>query len=192
MQEPTILEYCPLCPIRWHMRTNLPPRTRISDFIIGDGNCGFRAFANGLFGDQSYHNLIRNAACRTIAENGESFAGIPGGFNSSGTEQTFNQTVDEYLNDKQRLASNALDVECYCDLPLLQAAAIAYRQPVNLYSRNDNNAFDVFYDLHELRPTNALAETEPITLVHFGAHYEVLVPAADEESQNENQAVCFF
>jgi hypothetical protein len=102
------------------------------------------------------------------------------------------QTVDEYLNDKQRLASDALDVECYCDLPLLQAAAIAYRQPVNLYSRNDNNAFDVFYDLHELRPTNALAETEPITLVHFGAHYEVLVPAADEESQNENQAVCFF
>ena len=41
--------------------------------VIGDGNCGYRAIANQLFGNENYHNIIRSDVYNYLKLNSERF-----------------------------------------------------------------------------------------------------------------------
>jgi hypothetical protein len=180
-----ILDYCRLCPIYEHTLPlhALPAGTQVSTFIRGDGNCGFRAIAYYVWGDQEGHEQVRRDACQIIASNYPSFRYIPGGLMSSINRQ--NQEINDYLTYKWEVAAGATDVDRYCDQALIQAAAIHYGRRINVYDLADNGSAY----LSEFVPTNAQEGHLPFSIVHYRNHFEVLelVPGHLDNNLNEQE-----
>jgi hypothetical protein len=159
----------------------IPQGKITSDFIVGDGNCGFRSIAYCLFEDQELHYSIRTAACNAIKRNAASFINKVEGLNSTGTNISANQSVEDYLADKTIVAQHAGQIERWCDENLLEGAALAYSTQIRINTRY--NGEDV---LLVLDPMNVTAG-KSIAIVQNGGHYEVLIDdilddgAADEE-----------
>lgn len=167
----------------------IPQGKIVSHFIIGDGNCGFRSISYCLFEDQELHYSIRTAACNAIKGNATSFINKVEGLNSTGTNDTANQTVLEYLADKTKVSEHAGQIERWCDQNLLEGAALAYSTQIRIYTQyNGENVLLV------LDPMN-VAAGKSIAIVQNGGHYEVLLDdildegAADEEFE---VSVLFF
>ncbi len=85
----------------------IPQGKIVSHFITGDGNCGFRSIAYCLFKDQELHHFVRTAACEAIKGNATSFLNKIGGLNSTGSNTTANQSVEDYLADKATVSQHA-------------------------------------------------------------------------------------
>lgn len=167
----------------------IPQGKIVSHFIIGDGNCGFRSIAYCLFEDEELHYSVRTAACRAIRGNTASFINKVEGLNSTGTNTTANQSVEDYLADKTIVAQHAGQIERWCDENLLQGAALAYSTQIRIYTHyNGENVLLV------LDPMNVTAG-KSIGIVQNGGHYEVLLDdilddgAVDEEFE---VSVVFF
>ena len=154
----------------------IPQGKIVSHFIIGDGNCGFRSISYCLFEDQELHYSIRTAACNAIKGNATSFINKVEGLNSTGTNDTANQTVLEYLADKTKVSEHAGQIERWCDQNLLEGTALAYSTQIRIYTQyNGENVLLV------LDPMNVTAG-KSIAIVQNGGHYEVLLD--DFESFN--------
>jgi hypothetical protein len=130
----------------------IPQGKLTSDFITGDGNCGFRSIAYCLFGDEKQHHFVRTAACEAIKGNATSFLNKVEGLNSTGTNATANQSIEEYLADKTIVAQHAGQIERWCDENLLQGAGLAYSTQIRVYTRY--NGEDVLLVLDPINVIN--------------------------------------
>lgn len=200
-----ITNECEICPHRLYKHlVDLPPGTQVSHFIRGDGNCGFRAIAHCLWGgedgvvdpnDDIAHIAVRQAACDTLVQFQHLFHVQ---WNSTGTPNTANQNFAQYVTAKQTPANSAQDTSSYCDEIMITAASINYHRRINLYKRYFTNQNVMAYQLYEFLPQD-VQDDNPINIVHYGNHFEVLVSIPNEveinlnvqEQQMQEQQVCF-
>jgi hypothetical protein len=154
----------------------IPAGKVVSNFIRGDGNCGFRSIAHCLFQNQNQHNLIRRAACLAIRQYSGSFMAKPGGLEAMNMGD---QSVDDYLASKSQVAVNAGQRERWIDGNLLEAAALAYKFQLMIYTQQGQERLLLVLD-----PVNAIPGNS-ISIVQIGGHYEVLIDTPVEE-------VCFL
>lgn len=125
--------------------------------VAGDGNCLFRSVAHQLYGDDSYHDVVR-AKCMDYMEVNASF---------------FSQFVidgmtrfGEYLHAKRTLGT-------WGDDPEIQAMCELYRRPAEIW------AYDVKLGAKKLRTfhdASAGSGTAPLKLSYYGGgHYDSVV-----------------
>ncbi|KNZ45878.1 hypothetical protein VP01_772g5 [Puccinia sorghi] len=53
----------------------LPEFSATQGFIVGDGNCQYRALSHLAYGDQQYHDYVRRYVTRELARNDHLYAG---------------------------------------------------------------------------------------------------------------------
>ena len=84
----------------------------------GDGNCMFRAVSDQVYGNEEYHNIIREKCMDYLLIEREFFSQfVEGG----------NEEFDNYINMKRKSGVWGDDVE-------LQAISEIYNRPIEIYS----------------------------------------------------------
>lgn len=137
---------------------NLVPTRNL---IIGDGNCGFRALAYYLYGDQEMHSLLRQRAVETIRNNV---------FFRNQILPEISQ--DEYLRHMSQDDARAEHVDRWMTDLEIQAIAYTYRRQIMVISESSNTAVEVFTPVE-------LENISPIFIYHLPGHYEIFCNEAN-------------
>lgn len=137
--------------------------------IKGDGNCLFRAISDQVYGNEKYHEIIRNKCMDYILMEKKFFAQFV-----EGGEAGF----DEYVSMKRTNGVWGDDIE-------LQAMSEMYNRPIQIYL-NSNTAMKTFHETNEgfkriTEDDNQNGEKRsifPIRISYHGkAHYNSIIPA---------------
>lgn len=145
-------------------------KPRIVKEITGDGNCFFRAISFSLTNSEAFHNVIRNAVCVHMMENGEMFKRY---LNSD-------QSIENYLSSTRMTEEGiwATEVEIFVTAHLLNVDILTF-------SRGRWLRFAV----DELDPSLRI-RTEAIYLNHQQNHYNIVLSVNGEESEWTRMQQC--
>ncbi|KAJ1613321.1 putative cysteine protease [Cryptosporidium canis] len=86
--------------------------------IEGDGNCLFRAVGSQLYGESSYHDIIRSACMDYVELNKEAFSGFVHEYPS----------IEDYIQEKRRQGVWGDNIE-------IQGLSDLYRIPIYIYEK---------------------------------------------------------
>jgi OTU domain-containing protein 5 len=110
-----------------------------------DGNCLFHAVADQIYGDHSYHDVVRKQCLDYMEKERNHFS------------QFITEDFNAYIARKRQLGVHGNHVE-------LQAITEIYSRPVEIYAL-DENPLNIFQGSYEV-------DNPPIMLsYHFGNHY---------------------
>lgn len=145
-------------------------KPRIVKEITGDGNCFFRAISFSLTNSEAFHNVIRNAVCVHMMENGEMFKRYLNG----------DQSIENYLLSTRMTEEGiwATEVEIFVTAHLLNVDILTF-------SRGRWLRFAV----DELDPSLRI-RTEAIYLNHQHNHYNIVLSVNGEESEWTRMQQC--
>ena len=136
--------------------------------VKGDGNCMFRAISDQVYGDEIYHEIIRDKCMDYIEMEKDFFSQF-----IEGGEDSF----EEYVQMKRTLGVWGDDIE-------LQAISEMYNRPIEIYS-NAVKPLKTFHEdenfqrgMHEDKNGELLVKKKlPIKVSYHGkAHYNSIVP----------------
>ncbi len=117
--------------------------------VDGDGNCLFRAVAHSLYGDEEYHDLVREKTMDYIVKNRDFY------------ESYVSIDFDCYVEFKRKLATWGDDLE-------IQALSELYGRPITIYAYST----DPLWWLGEQENS----DIEPIRIsYHNWSHYNAVV-----------------
>lgn len=131
----------------------------------GDGNCMFRAFADQIYGDEEYHEIIREKCMDYLQVEKKFFSQ----FIEDGEKE-----FDNYVNMKRKLGVWGDDVE-------LQALSEIYNRPIEIYSGSDK-PLKTFHenknDFNLKNKDNKNSKIQPIRISYHGnKHYNSIIPS---------------
>ena len=141
------------------------------DFFIkkmeGDGNCMFRAVSDQIYGNEDYHNIIREKCMKYLLIERKFFSQfVEGG----------DKEFDNYINMKSKLGVWGDDVE-------LQAISEIYNRPIEIYCGSDkplktfHENFNEFNLKKENDNKNDTIKISPIRISYHGKeHYNSIIP----------------
>lgn len=141
-------------------RQQAVPANRVpSNFIVGDGNCGFRALAHYLEGNQDQHAVVRNIAVETMRQNPWFLTGIPHEVNR-----------DNYLNNMALTDVNAQHRERWMTDSEILAIAYAYSRQIVLVVQDEDVRIYTRANMEQDFP-----QPNSIFIYYVPGHYEVFV-----------------
>lgn len=126
--------------------------------VAGDGNCLFRAISHQVYGDDSFHHVVR-AKCMDYMEVDSAFFSqfVEGGLEAFG----------RYLEAKR---CNA----CWGDDPEIQAICELYDRPAEIWAYDPTLGAKKLRTFHEAAGSSHLP---PIRVSYYGGgHYDSIVP----------------
>ncbi len=123
--------------------------------VAGDGNCLFRSVAHQVYGDDDYHDVVRQNCMDHMEKNADFFSRfVEGGMD----------TFHLYLADKRKFA-------CWGDDPEIRAMSELYDRPVEIWAYDQQIGARKLRTFHEA--TSATAPQPPIRLSYYGgSHYD--------------------
>jgi OTU domain-containing protein 5 len=132
----------------------------------GDGNCMFRAVSDQIYGNEDYHDIIREKCMDYLLIEREFFSQfVEGG----------NKEFDNYINMKRKSGVWGDDIE-------LQAISEIYNRPIEIYS-GSNKPLKTFHEnvkefnLKDESDKNKKYFISPIRVSYHGKeHYNSVVP----------------
>ena len=132
----------------------------------GDGNCMFRAVSDQVYGNEDFHNIIREKCMDYLLIEREFFSQfVEGG----------DKEFDNYINMKRKFGVWGDDVE-------LQAISELYNRPIEIYSGSDKPLKTFHenikeYNLKEKNEQNNNIIISPIRISYHGKeHYNSVIP----------------
>jgi len=131
-----------------------------------DGNCMFRAISDQVYGNEEYHNIIREKCMDYLLIERDFFSQfVEGG----------NKEFDNYIKMKRKSGVWGDDVE-------LQAISEIYNRPIEIYS-GSNKPLKTFHEnikefnLKDEKEENKRVKISPIRVSYHGKeHYNSVVP----------------
>ena len=132
----------------------------------GDGNCMFRAVSDQVYGNEEYHDIIREKCMDYLLIERDFFSQfVEGG----------DKEFDNYINMKRKSGVWGDDVE-------LQAISEIYNRPIEIYS-GSNKPLKTFHEnikefnLKDEKEENKKIKISPIRISYHGKeHYNSVVP----------------
>ena len=148
------------------IKTNIEKLHFFIKKMEGDGNCMFRAVSDQVYGNEDFHNIIREKCMDYLLIEREFFSQfVEGG----------DKKFDNYINMKRKFGVWGDDVE-------LQAISELYNRPIEIYS-GSNKPLKTFhenikeYNLKEKNEQNNRIKISPIRISYHGKeHYNSVVP----------------
>lgn len=133
-------------------------------FMVGDGNCLFRAISHQVYGTPQQHVLVRNNCIDYLQINKERFTPFV-----ASNENDF----DTYLKEKRKTGVWGDHVE-------LQALCEIYKRPLYIFSETQNGKVTVLQALNE----NLSATNSPFILSFLNEHYNSLIFLKDRDAEH--------
>jgi OTU domain-containing protein 5 len=148
------------------IKTNIEKLHFFIKKMEGDGNCMFRAVSDQVYGNEDFHNIIREKCMDYLLIEREFFSQfVEGG----------DKEFDNYINMKRKFGVWGDDVE-------LQAISELYNRPIEIYSGSDKPLKTFHenikeYNLKEKNEQNNSIKISPIRISYHGKeHYNSVVP----------------
>jgi hypothetical protein len=142
---------------------SLPPNTSISNFIVGDGSCGFRAISYCTYRSQDYHRELRSLCVSTIKQYREIFA----------TYMQNNEDIDSFCH-RMSLTEEDLVEEplssIFMEDVCVDSLCIYLKSTVALWTRTSLGLQKRTYT-----PNDCSTNLQGLNLYFEGGHYEVLL-----------------
>jgi OTU domain-containing protein 5 len=150
------------------IKTNIEKLHFFIKKMEGDGNCMFRAVSDQVYGNEDFHNIIREKCMDYLLIEREFFSQfVEGG----------DKEFDNYINMKRKFGVWGDDVE-------LQAISELYNRPIEIYSGSDKplktfheNIKEYNLKEKEKNEQNNSIKISPIRISYHGKeHYNSVVP----------------
>ena len=150
------------------IKNNLEKLSFFIKIMGGDGNCMFRAVSDQIYGNEEYHNIIREKCMKYLLIERKFFSQfIEGG----------DKEFDNYINMKSKSGVWGDDVE-------LQAISELYNRPIEIYSGSDKPLKTFHENINEfnLKQENKdnqleIKKISPIRISYHGQeHYNSIIP----------------
>ena len=148
------------------IKTNIEKLHFFIKKMEGDGNCMFRAVSDQVYGNEDFHNIIREKCMDYLLIEREFFSQfVEGG----------DKEFDNYINMKRKFGVWGDDVE-------LQAISELYNRPIEIYSGSDKPLKTFHenikeYNLKEKNEQNNNIIISPIRISYHGKeHYNSVIP----------------
>ena len=140
------------------IKNNLEKLSFFIKIMGGDGNCMFRAVSDQIYGNEEYHNIIREKCMKYLLIERKFFSQfIEGG----------DKEFDNYINMKSKSGVWGDDVE-------LQAISELYNRPIEIYSGSDKPLKTFHENINEF---NLKQKISPIRISYHGQeHYNSIIP----------------
>ena len=148
------------------IKTNIEKLHFFIKKMEGDGNCMFRAVSDQVYGNEDFHNIIREKCMDYLLIEREFFSQfVEGG----------DKEFDNYIDMKRKFGVWGDDVE-------LQAISELYNRPIEIYSGSDKPLKTFHenikeYNLKEKNEQNNNIIISPIRISYHGKeHYNSVIP----------------